>query len=139
MKTQDIISDPGTYAILMKLPSKKKIRVGKLGTFEFNKGYYVYVGSAFGPGGIRARLGRHLKDNKKLKWHIDYIREYMEVIDIQFAKTAKNEECAWGDKIVKTGAITPVKKLGSSDCKCYSHLFFFQKINNWNEFINSFL
>lgn len=33
----------------------------------------MYVGSARGPGGIMARLSRHLSKEKRLRWHIDYI------------------------------------------------------------------
>ena len=55
----DLLS--GTYAIWMKATSKQIITVGKLGKIEIEPGYYVYIGSAFGPGGIKARVGRHLR------------------------------------------------------------------------------
>jgi len=39
-------------------------------------GYYIYIGSAFGPGGVRARMLRHLRADKPKHWHIDYLREF---------------------------------------------------------------
>ena len=120
----------GTYAIIMELAKSAEITIGKLGQFQFKPGYYVYVGSAFGPGGLKARVGRHLKKNKKLKWHIDYLREHMDVIDVKFEETAKNEECQWAANFAENGAIFPIKGFGSSDCKCFSHLLYFKdKIN----------
>jgi len=125
----DIIlpSGPGTYALIMELAKFAEITVGKLGTFQFEPGFYIYVGSAFGPGGLKARVGRHLKADKKLKWHIDYLREYMEIIDVKFANTARNEECNWVANLAEKGGQFPVKGLGSSDCKCFSHLIYFDE------------
>ena len=123
----NIPSKPGTYAITMQLAKSAEITVGKLGTFNFKPGYYTYIGSAFGPGGLKARIGRHLKKDKKLKWHIDYLREYTEIVDIRFAETANNEECQWAAKLADNGSSCPIKGFGSSDCRCLSHLVYFEK------------
>ena len=122
----EIPSTPGTYAVIMRLAKLAEIEVGKLGTFAFCPGYYVYVGSAFGPGGLKARLGRHLRKEKKLKWHIDYITQRMTVVDVKFAKTAENNECSWSLALSENGGTFPIKGFGASDCKCFSHLLFFQ-------------
>ena len=126
---QNIIlpSAPGTYALFMRLAEVAEIEVGKLGTFQFQPGYYIYAGSAFGPGGLKARVGRHLRKNKKLKWHIDYLREYMEITDVRFAKSAENQECEWAAEFAAKGGSFPVKGLGSSDCRCFSHLIYFDR------------
>jgi Uri superfamily endonuclease len=50
-----------------------RIRVGSLGTFTFAPGFYLYIGSARGPGGLRARIERHLRKDKVKRWHIDYL------------------------------------------------------------------
>ena len=42
--------------------------------FEIRKGYYVYVGSAMGSGGVAARLKHHSKISKKLHWHLEYLQ-----------------------------------------------------------------
>ena len=39
-------------------------------------GCYVYAGSARGPGGIRARVRRHLRPDKTPHWHIDQVTAY---------------------------------------------------------------
>ena len=122
----DIPSSSGTYALVLELAESAEITVGKLGTFEFQPGYYIYVGSAFGPGGLNARIGRHLKKRKKLKWHIDYLREYAEITGVKFAESAENEECGWAAQFAEDGGIFPVKGFGSSDCRCFSHLLFFR-------------
>ena len=57
----ELSNQSGTYALLLKLPKQGQLQVGALGTFAFQAGWYVYVGSAFGPGGLAARVGRHLR------------------------------------------------------------------------------
>ncbi len=68
-------NEPGIYFLLIKLAISKEIVIGKLGSMQFRKGYYIYVGSAMGNGGLRARVGRHLSGQKKMHWHIDYLLE----------------------------------------------------------------
>ncbi len=41
-----------------------RIQIGKLGQFKFKKGYYAYVGSAFGPGGLNSRIKHHIESKK---------------------------------------------------------------------------
>ncbi|MGZ7049923.1 MAG: GIY-YIG nuclease family protein, partial [Methanobacterium sp.] len=60
-----------TYCLLINLNVDSEISVGKLGKLNFKKGFYVYVGSALNS--IDARIKRHLKNDKKLFWHIDYL------------------------------------------------------------------
>ena len=50
----------GTYALLLRLDAAVQLAVGRLGDFTFPEGDYVYVGSARGPGGLRARVRRHI-------------------------------------------------------------------------------
>src|ERR1017187_2023294 len=46
---------PGTYVLVLRCSSNRTIRVGCLGSIRLRPGYYLYVGSGFGPGGLRAR------------------------------------------------------------------------------------
>ncbi len=50
--------DTGSYALLMENRRCSSILVGALGEVEFKRGFYVYIGSAFGPGGVDARVRR---------------------------------------------------------------------------------
>lgn len=61
----------GTYVLLSSVSLQKRLEVGRLGAFDLVPGCYAYVGSAFGAGGLRARLGHHLQSNAAPHWHID--------------------------------------------------------------------
>ena len=109
----------------MKLKSSKNIRVGSLGKLEFKKGFYCYVGSAIGSTTIENRCKRHLMKNKKMKWHIDYLRKEVEIVNIFVFPSRKKIECGVARKILKK-ADSFIPKFGSSDCNCKSHLFYFK-------------
>ncbi|MBI2540538.1 MAG: DUF123 domain-containing protein, partial [Deltaproteobacteria bacterium] len=65
----------GTYVLLLRLPSRTHLAVGKLGGFDLSSGYYCYVGSGFGPGGVLSRLAHHLRPIRRPHWHVDYLRK----------------------------------------------------------------
>ena len=54
-------STPGTYALLLEIREPTELRVGRLGHIHFDSPFYLYFGSAFGPGGLGARLKHHLQ------------------------------------------------------------------------------
>lgn len=114
----------GTYLLLLKNNISREITVGKLGNIFFKKGYYIYSGSAFGPGGLKSRLNRHIAKDKKMHWHIDYIRQQMDLSDIHFSETEDNCECQWIKSILAIPGTSIVNNLGSSDCRCKSHFIF---------------
>jgi Uri superfamily endonuclease len=70
-------SEPGTYALILQSYSTGKVQIGRLGQIEPVPGYYIYVGSAFGPDGVMARVSRHWRMDKPKHWHIDYLREFV--------------------------------------------------------------
>ena len=55
----DLPEDKGTYVLIASLAQMKRLEIGRLGTFDIKPGFYAYVGSAFGAGGLRARIGHH--------------------------------------------------------------------------------
>ena len=67
-------SSPGTYLLLLACERVVRLSIGRLGVMTTRPGYYLYVGSAFGPGGIRARIGHHAKTAAHPHWHLDYLR-----------------------------------------------------------------
>lgn len=119
---------PGTYALILYNKRAQTISIGKLGIFAFPRGYYVYTGSAFGPGGLAARTGRHLKPHKPLRWHIDYLTVRLPVIRIWLTRHPKTCECAWAGHFQTLGGSIIVPGFGASDCRCCTHLFFFKKM-----------
>ena len=118
----------GSYVLILKLDRNTAIPVGRLGAIQFPTGYYIYAGSAFGPGGLKSRVGRHLKRSKKCRWHIDYLRRFAEVKEIWYTFHPEKVECRWSE-IFQTmrGVRIICPGFGSSDCRCESHLFFFIK------------
>jgi Uri superfamily endonuclease len=118
---------PGTYALVLDLPhALMDVRIGCLGEFHFPAGWYVYVGSARGPGGLAARLARHLRLDKSPHWHIDYFRVHARPVEIWYAIGMQRRECAWTQVIAGLSrASVPVPRFGASDCRCPAHLIHF--------------
>jgi Uri superfamily endonuclease len=130
-------SDGGSYVLILYLSEEKLISVGKPGEFEFPSGYYAYIGSALGMGGLRARLRHHLHITNNPNWHIDYLRKHVTIKEIWICKSKIRYEHAWASMIQNfEGATVPVPHFGSSDCRCLSHLFVFNSRPLLNEFQN---
>jgi Uri superfamily endonuclease len=75
---------PGTYLLVMEVREGTLIRAGRLGELEISPGWYAYAGSAFGPGGVAARCGHHLRLSARPRWHIDYLRAVSELREMWF-------------------------------------------------------
>jgi Uri superfamily endonuclease len=117
----------GTYCLIIHVSSNMTVQVGKLGSFDFDEGFYVYVGSALNS--LISRLSRHLSDDKKLFWHVDYLLagSYAELVDIVFAVDEGKWECDIASEVGSFGV--EIKGFGCSDCKCSSHLFKFDNLD----------
>lgn len=117
---------PGTYALVMACSSVQSVEIGKWGRLQTRPGFYVYVGSAFGPGGLRSRIAHHMNISKRPHWHIDYLRPSMDIVEIWYTTDAKRREHQWVDVLnsISRSAIT-ISGFGASDCRCKSHLYFF--------------
>ena len=121
-------STPGSYCLLLFLSHRSTIQIGRLGLMAFKRGYYLYLGSAFGPGGVRARIQRHLMNDKKHHWHIDYLREQAKVKAVWVDCASGNMEHRWAQELMdNTIECEPILKFGCSDCTCPSHLFYFKE------------
>ena len=135
--------EAGTYALILALDSPRQIAIGRLGNYDLHAGYYLYLGSARGAGGLRARLGRHLRGNGRPHWHIDYLRKITTVQGWGFRVSAAAEkntnpmECAWSQWLGNTpGASIQVPRFGASDCRsgCQAHLIHFSHPTQWVHF-----
>jgi Uri superfamily endonuclease len=141
--------DKGTYALVMSLTNEVAIVVGRLvmkgetcagSEITFPPGYYVYFGSAHG--GLSARVSRHLKREKRLHWHIDYLTRFADVVEIWYALEGSNWidrrgklECLW----FQVARGMPQGQLhfpgfGSSDCRCTAHLMHFPSLPSFELF-----
>jgi Uri superfamily endonuclease len=122
----DFPTGPGTYGLLFYRPGDGRIEVGKLGQFEFRAGFYLYVGSALGPGGLGGRLRRHLSEDKRTHWHVDYLSEQAELVEIWSTTGEERLEHLWATTAGQMpGASVPVAGFGASDCVCPAHLYHF--------------
>ena len=110
----------GSYILLAELATGKDIFTGRLGYVSFPQASYAYVGSAMN--GLRARLVRHLREEKKLHWHIDYFLRETEIEEIILCQAEERVECSLAQALAREFQSIP--GFGSSDCKCQSHLYF---------------
>jgi Uri superfamily endonuclease len=115
---------PGTYALVFNSSSDQQVEVGKLGRIQIRPGYYVYVGSAFGPGGLKARIAHHRKISEKPHWHMDYLRPALVLKEVWFTYDSRHREHQWAGVLARIGdATVPIPGFGASDCRCESHLY----------------
>lgn len=117
---------PGDYVLWLTLPSPAVLTIGRLGTFVFPAGFYAYVGSARGPGGLAGRLKHHLAPVLKPHWHIDYLRAAAPVERVWWLAGAAPREHDWAASLAALpGAALVVPRFGASDCACPAHLAHF--------------
>lgn len=107
-----------TYQLHIQVPTALRIAVGRLGTFLFPAGEYVYTGSA--KCNFQARIDRHLRKEKALRWHIDYLLAAPGV-SVTSVHPSRDGECILNQA---SGGQVIVPGFGASDCTggCGSHL-----------------
>lgn len=119
--------DSGTYALLLRADEGREIEVGALGPMRLHPGTYVYVGSAFGPGGLRARVERHVRGDGALHWHVDYLRAATTLDAVWYTHDTDRRECVWATVLRSLPrAAVPCEGFGASDCNCPAHLAWFE-------------
>ncbi|MFQ6059799.1 MAG: DUF123 domain-containing protein [Thermoplasmata archaeon] len=111
----------GSYCIAAFLTKDSEMEIGKLGIRRFPRGLYVYTGSALSS--IENRLRRHLRKDKRKRWHIDYFLDAADIIGFVAFLSPKKEECSINSMFLERGEVI-ANGLGSSDCRCPSHLVF---------------
>lgn len=133
MNVEKIPTLPGSYALLFHLDHIASLSIGRLGVFTFPPAHYLYFGSACGPGGLRARLQRHISGSGRPHWHIDTFRSaaVLRTILYQVEPTHKSPlparlECIWSQAAQYLPSVyIPAPHFGASDCRlgCPAHLF----------------
>ncbi|MEZ0344507.1 MAG: DNA/RNA nuclease SfsA [Caldimicrobium sp.] len=114
----------GAYLLILEMKKNQRLEIARLGNIEFKKGFYVYVG--LGRKNLIERVKRHLRKNKKKKWHIDYLTERAHFLKAVTIVSSENLECLLVEDI-KNIADDIITRFGASDCKCPSHLFYFKE------------
>lgn len=116
------LSQPGTYALLFFCIESATVTIGALGEVVLAPGYLIYVGSAFGPGGLAGRLRHHLRPIRLPRWHVDYIRSHVSLMGAWCVNGRTEHD--WAAVIRNLpGTAVPKAGFGASDCCCEAHLF----------------
>lgn len=116
---------PGSYALWLYLAAPQRQQIGRLGAFDFPAGDYLYCGSAWGSGGLRARLRHHARVAAVPHWHLDWLRPALSLRGAWLSTLPGNRECAWSQAILRQpGARVPARGFGAADCTsgCAAHL-----------------
>lgn len=114
---------PGTYVLMLHVATAQTVDVGRLGTLNVRQATYAYVGSAFGPGGVHARVRRHWEGAAAPHWHIDYLRGVARLDRVWYTYDPERRECTWAQALrALPGAAIPMEGFGASDCRCTTHL-----------------
>jgi len=123
----ELPNERGTYVLIASVSQMKRIDIGRLGEFDIAPGFYAYVGSAFGGGGLCARIGHHLESTASPHWHIDYLFQVAQPVEVWYATASQKLEHHWADLLEKAPQCRmPIPHFGSSDYhrSRSSHLFY---------------
>lgn len=114
----------GTYVLAVGLEDDELVEVGALGKMRFPAGCYVYVGSA--QGGIERRVARHKSNEKRFRWHIDYLLEKGTVLfTVAIPLADRSVECRVASLLMDMEHPGfRVSRFGCSDCRCRTHLVY---------------
>jgi len=124
--TMDLPEAKGTYVLIASVAQMKRLEIGRLGAYDIVPGFYAYVGSGFGAGGLRARLGHHLESTTSPHWHIDYLLGVAEPVEVWYTTANQKLEHHWAELLEKAPHFrVPIPRFGSSDYhrSRSSHLF----------------
>jgi len=132
----EYLFDNGSYSIIYFLEKKIKVFIPRFGTKEFTAGFYVYSGS--GKKNLLKRVERHLKKEKKLKWHIDYFSSQRFVTPKEIFLFKDKTECENNLFFKRIGGVIVIPGFGSSDCKnkCGTHFLYFNKMPERNKILS---
>lgn len=121
---------PGIYALIMHLPVQRRLDVGTLGEHACAPGWYVYVGSAHGPGGLKRCINRHRARHRRQLQHVDRLTAVADIREIWFSHAeASCEHHLLNTLASLSGAEFPIPGFGSQQCtvRCKARLIHFQE------------
>ncbi len=112
------VDTPGSYVLFVHLQKLIRMAAGRLEERDYPAGWYGYVGSALS--GLRQRLGRYTRPERKRRWHIDYLLEHGQVAGAMVVVSRKRLECHIAASLAER--LETIASFGSSDCRCPGHL-----------------
>jgi len=122
----DLPSAGGSYILVLRASAPARLTIGRLGEVAIVPGWYLYVGSALGAGGLRGRLRHHLQPVRRPHWHIDYLRQVCAVTQVWCVVDARRWEHRWAHLLAEMASPAPRLRFGASDCDCVAHCFYWQ-------------
>ncbi len=121
----------GVYVLVLEVKNHLRINTNRF-KWIIKPGFYLYFGSAKGKTATNLgnRLLRHLKKEKNIFWHIDYLTTHVdtEIISTYYNTSSEVTECSALRQFKEEFQnATIISNFGSSDCKskCGGHLLFF--------------
>lgn len=127
---------PGTYVLCFESRVERHVEIGRFGRLQLKPGFYLYVGSAHGPGGLRARVMRHRRRDKNKRWHIDYLRSHVRLLEVWVSCSETRLEGQWSTAVASLpGASVPMSGFGASDCPGEEHLYVFARLPEYEDFV----
>lgn len=120
--TPRLTRTPGLYLLGLALAQPVRLAVGALGLWELPAGLYGYVGSAWGPGGLAARVERHWRGAAVSHWHVDALRAVATPVALWIAPGARDECGRARQLLAQPFARLVIPRFGASDCHCPAHL-----------------
>lgn len=125
----------GTYVLVLRVTAPAHLNIGRLGLVNLKPGYLLYVGSAFGPGGLAVRVAHHVRPDKRRHWHIDYLTCRFGVDEVWFSYDMQRREHQWAALLAElAGSSLPWPGFGASDCRCTAHLAAIANRPSYTEF-----
>lgn len=102
-----------TYQLWIHVGDQLLLSIGALGRCRLFRGWYVYTGSA--RRGLRARLRRHCApaEEKRPRWHVDYLLA-SPYVAIRYVGISALPECQANAEV---GGAIPCPGFGASDCR----------------------
>ncbi len=119
----------GAYVLIIDLNEMLSFNLKSLGNLSFDKGTWIYVGSAMGMGStnLENRIRRHFRSEKTIHWHIDHLLHSDSKIRASvWAESSSPAECEIAKSIDRMVDVNPGPRgFGASDCKqkCVTHLY----------------
>ena len=112
----------GAYVLQIDLPAPRVLLIKKFMGKVLSPGRYYYCGSAKGGGGMAARVGRHFKADKPIRWHVDHLTVGGTVTTALLVPDGS--ECDLVDELARAyHVVAPLRGFGASDCRrCASHM-----------------
>ncbi len=120
----------GCYQLIMHLSEDSRFDIGRRKKLPFPAGFYVYTGSH--QKSLDKRLARHVKRQKKMHWHIDYLttRPAIAIREILIYPGSRAECRINREFMAFSGGEVLQPNFGNGDCRhhCDSHLIYLPEL-----------